>query len=98
MRKTFSLHAPGKADARVLDAIKHEVRKYVKRERRKTPPEGFDTWQFACKVGITPELAEAVPLPDVSGALDRVAQGGADAVFIELVATPVTHRAGDGLA
>jgi hypothetical protein len=55
MKKIFSLKSPPKADARVLEAVKNELRKYVQREQRKTPPEGFNRWEFACKVG--PEAA-----------------------------------------
>ena len=58
MKKTFSLHAPGLADARVVEAIKHEVRRYVKRERSKRLPEGFEVWEFSCKVGSDPSSAE----------------------------------------
>jgi hypothetical protein len=34
MKKTFQLHVPGKKDSRVLESIKLEITKYVKRERR----------------------------------------------------------------
>ena len=34
MKKTFQLHVPGKEDSRVLESIKLEITKYVKRERR----------------------------------------------------------------
>jgi hypothetical protein len=69
MKKTFQLKEPGKDDQRVLDAIKHEVRKYVKRERRKTLTTGVDFWDFDCKVGASPaepavkHLAEGWPAP-----------------------------------
>jgi hypothetical protein len=92
MKKNFPLHHPRKADARVLDAIKHEVRKYVQRERRKPLPEDCDTWQFSCRVGPAPEQAENVALPEISAALDRVAAAGPDQVFIELRATPARRR------
>ena len=42
MRKTFQLHVEGKNLDRVLDAVKHEIRKYIKRERRRDLPEGAD--------------------------------------------------------
>lgn len=38
--KTFQLHVEGKNRDRVLDAVKHEIRKYIKRERRRDVPEG----------------------------------------------------------
>ncbi len=41
MKKNFPLKAPGKEDARVRDKIRHEINKYVRRERKKTVPEGF---------------------------------------------------------
>ncbi len=92
MKKNFPLHHPRKADARVLDAIKHEVRKYVQRERRKTLPEGFDTWNFSCRVGPTEDATTTVALTNISGALDQVAAGGPDHLFIELRSVPGLRR------
>jgi hypothetical protein len=86
MKKTFPLTQPGKTDARVLDAIKHDVRKYVKRERRKPLPEGFDLWAFNCQVGPDAATVEAKPLKEISAAIDRVAQAGATHVYIEILA------------
>ncbi|MEO6245392.1 MAG: DUF6172 family protein [Opitutaceae bacterium] len=88
MKKTFSLHDPVKADARVLDAIKHEVRKYVRREHRKPLPEGFNRLDFDCKVGASADDAAPVALPDVSAALDAVARAGGPAVYIEIASRP----------
>lgn len=96
MKKNFPLQAPGKADARVHDKIKHEVNKYVARERRKPLPEGADLWEFHCRVGAAAETAESTPLPDVSHAIDRVAQTGVKQVFIEILATPAQRRARRG--
>jgi hypothetical protein len=88
MKKNFPLHQPGKADARVLDAIKHDVRKYVQRERRKTLPKGFGQWNFAVRVGAEAASAEPRGLKEVSAALDAVAQTGAASVYVEIVASP----------
>jgi hypothetical protein len=88
MRKTFALTQPGKADARVLDAIKHEVRKYVKRERRKPVPPGYDTWEFDCKVGPAEANAQSTTLGEVSAAIDSAAGTGAQSVFVEIMAIP----------
>ena len=91
MKKNFPLQAPGKADARVLDAIKHEVRKYVRREHRKPPPDGFDRLEFECKVGANAAEATVVSLHDVSSALDTVARAGGSTAFVEIVPRPA-HR------
>lgn len=92
MKKTFSLQAPRKADARVLDAVKHEVRKYVRREHRKPLPEGFDRLEFTCKIGASPESAIVVPLKGVSAALDDVARDGGTVAYVEISAQPTQRR------
>lgn len=91
MKKNFPLHLPGKADERVLDSIKHDVRKYIKRERGKTLPEGFTVWEFDCKIGPTPDSAETQPLANLGPAIDAIAQAGATAVYIEILARPATR-------
>ena len=91
MKKTFPLIASHKASARVLDAVKHEIRKYVKRERRKAVPAGFDEWEFACKIGIEAGAAESKALRDVASAVDAIAASGASSVYVEVIAVPA-HR------
>ena len=91
MKKTFSLKAPGKEDARVRDKIRQEINKYVRRERKKDVPEGFDLWNLNCKVGASAEAAEALPLKEVGGAIEKVALAGATEVYIEIVAV-AGHR------
>lgn len=86
MKKTFPLHAPGKADERVVESIKHEVRKYVKRERGKSLPTGFDQWDFNCRVGLSATAATTRDLRDVASAIDEVVQLGSAEVYIEILA------------
>jgi hypothetical protein len=86
MKKTFPLKEPSKADARVVEAVKFEVRKYLKRERRKKLPEGFDQWDFACKVGLDPTSAETKTVNDVFPSIDAVAQTGSPQVYVEVLA------------
>ena len=88
MKKNFPLREPGKADARVIEAIKHDVRKYVKRERKKTLPPDFDLWEFACKVGVDQASAVVTPLRDVGAGIDAVVGGGSEAVYVEVIAVP----------
>ena len=91
MKKTFPLRRPGVADQRVVETIKRDVRRYVKRERAKTPPAEFDVWEFHCKGGPTAANAESRALKEITGAIDAVAATGAEAVFIELAAVPAAH-------
>jgi hypothetical protein len=85
MKKTFRLKEPGKVDARVVEAVKFEVRKYLKRERRKQLPEGFDQWDFACKIGPEQAVAETKSVQDVFLAIDEVAKTDSPQVYVELI-------------
>jgi len=84
MKKTFPLHLEGKHPDRVMDAIKHELNRYVKRERRRALPEGVDYWDFDCKFGLDADSAEPVHLKDLGHRLDAAAQGGAAQVYVEV--------------
>ena len=85
MKKNFSLQIEGKNPDRVLEAVKHEIRKYFKRERNRALPKGVDFWDFDCKVGLTAETAEAVKVSAVIESLDALAKEGASSVYVEIL-------------
>lgn len=91
MKKIFPLKVPDRVDARVVEAVKNDVRKYVKRERRKTLPEGFDEWHFNCRAGPDEVSARACALGDLSAAIDDVANAGGGEIYIEILAAPGHH-------
>ncbi len=91
MKKIFPLTAPGKADQRVVESVKSDIRKYVKRERRKTLPEGFTQWDFACKAGPSRDSATTCKLAEVGAGIDAVVNSGAKEVYVEILAVP-GHR------
>ena len=95
MKKTFKLQVEGKHSDRLLEAIKHEVRKYVKRERRKTLPAGVDFWAFDCKFGVTAEQAEVVRLGEITKKMDEVASAGGDSFYVEIIAAHGVRKARD---
>lgn len=86
MKKTFQLSIEGKNRDRVLDAIKHEIRKYVKRQRRVALPEGVDYWDFDCRFGTSEENATGVHFATIIALIDTVAKDGGDAFYLELLA------------
>lgn len=86
MKKTFQLNIEGKNRDRVLEATKHEIRKYVKRQRRVPLPEGVDFWDFDCKFGAREENAVVVHFATITGLIDAVAKEGGDAFYLELLA------------
>ena len=86
MRKTFQLNIEGKNRDRLLDAIKHELRKYVKRQRRVPLPEGADFWDFDCRFGLTQDQAEVVHFAELLPRVDAAAKEGADSFYVEMLA------------
>jgi Family of unknown function (DUF6172) len=88
MKKTFPLHVPGKEDKRVLEMIKLELTKYVKRERRKTLPPEMNVWDFQCRVGVASATAVAVAFSDLFTAVETVALTGSGEVHVEILAVP----------
>ena len=91
MKKTFSLSAPDRNPQRVIDAIKHDVRKYVKRERRKALPADTDFWDFACKVGTTITDATIKPLHEINATIESLAAEDATTIYLEIIAVGGRH-------
>ncbi len=87
MKKTFKLDIEGKNRDRVLEAIKNEVRKYVKRERRRELPEGVDFWDFDCRFGATEEQAVVAHLATLTGLMDGIAKEGGSQFYVEILAS-----------
>jgi hypothetical protein len=85
MRKTFELQVEGREPARVVEGVKHELKKYLKRERGKALPTGIDFWDFDCKVGKTAEEAVVTHVGDLNAAIDQVVALGAPSVYIEVL-------------
>lgn len=88
MRKTFQLQVEGKHPDRLVEAIKNEIRKYIKRERRRDLPEGSDFWDFDCKFGATQESAEVVELPTINKLIDGIVKEAGKQFYVEILAKP----------
>jgi len=86
MKKTFQLAQEGKNPDRLLEATKHEIRKYIKRERRRALPEGVDFWDFDCKFGPTQESAAVAHLAELMPLIDGVATSGGTQFYVEILA------------
>ncbi|HHH37394.1 MAG TPA: hypothetical protein ENK77_02120 [Epsilonproteobacteria bacterium] len=90
MKKIFPLQHPKKKPERIVEAIKHEVRKYTQRERRKTLPDAEKMyWDFECQFGETSTSAESVHFSGIIEGLDKVAAAGWDSCYIEIIAKAV---------
>ena len=60
MKKTFQLTHPKIKPARLIEAVRRDVKKYLKREKRKSLPDGVDYWEFDCRFGYTEAKAEII--------------------------------------
>ena len=87
MKKLFQLTLEGRNRDRLLDASKHEVRKYVARQRRAVLPEGVDYWDFACRFGSTEADATEVHFATLIGLMDEAGKAGADGFFVSILGT-----------
>ncbi len=88
MKKDFKLTDPKKAPARQVEAVKHDIRKYLARERRKTPQEGADYWDFDCRMGKSKESASDVHVADIFKGIDKIVAEGALQFYMEITAKP----------
>ena len=90
MKKIFKLRDEKKHEDRVLEAVKHDIRKYVKREKKKKLADAKLTyWDFDCKVGATSDTAEVVEFDALIKALDAVKATGATECYVEILAKVV---------
>lgn len=86
MKKTFSFEMPNHKPPRVIEAIKAEINRYIKRERRKPLPEGVDFWDFDCRTGKDAETAEPVHVSEITKNIDTASQEYWVAIYIEILA------------
>lgn len=95
MKKSFPLTSATHKPARVIEGIKAEIRKYLKRERRKPLPEEVDFWDFDCRAGKDEPSATTIHVSEITKPVDTAAENGWDAIYIEILAKPAKRTAKD---
>ena len=88
MKKTFSLTHEKIKPARLVDSIKHEVKKYIKRERNKKLDEGVDFLDFDCKYGLDEKTADVVHLSALNKSIDDAVEKNLESFYIEIISKP----------
>jgi hypothetical protein len=91
MKKTFQLTHPKIKRDRLVEAVRHEIKKYIKRERNKKLPEGVDFWDFDCKFGPVAEEAKVIHLSEITKAIDQIEAQQLETFYLEILAKP-GHR------
>lgn len=92
MKKTFALtHAKLNTD-RLVDSIKHELKKYLNRERGKKLPEGTDYWTFDCRFGPSEAVAEESFPSNINKQIDKAVAEGWSEFYVEIIARACRHK------
>ncbi|MEO1856928.1 MAG: DUF6172 family protein [Rubritalea sp.] len=89
MRKVFSLIDEKKKPARMVEAAKNTINKYIKRERKKTLTEGMDFWDFDCQFGADAEVALPVHFSQLFVAIDQAEKDALESFYVEIIAKEV---------
>ena len=88
MRKTFVLTHEKIKVARLIDAAKHDVKKYLKRERNKKLPEGADFWDFDCRFGHSQPDARSITLAQINKSIDEAESLQLESFYLEILVKP----------
>ncbi len=91
MKKTFKLSHEKLKLPRLVDAIKHEVKKYLKRERRRALPEDADYWDFDCKFGVDEASAEVIHVSEINKKISWAEAEGLESFYLEILVKPCTR-------
>ena len=88
MKKTFELIHPKIKPARLIEAARRDVKKYLKRENRKSLPDDFDCWNFDCKFGSSVEKAEVILSSEISKCISEAEAESLKSFYLEILAKP----------
>ena len=89
MKKLFLIDIPNKTRERQVDSIKNDIRKYIKREKSKKLPVGFNSWFFDCKFGEAQDSAKEINFADIIKSIDFAQKENYDSFYLEIVAKAV---------
>ncbi len=91
MKKTFKLSHPKIKLPRLVEAIKYEVKKYIKRERRKALPPEVDFWDFDCRFGDDEASSEVIHLSAINKSISQAEAKQLESFYLEILVKP-GHR------
>jgi hypothetical protein len=91
MKKTFIFAHPKIKRPRRVEAIKHEVKKYLKRERNKKLPPTVDFWDFDCRFGDDEANSEVIHVSAINKSIDQADSRQLESFYLEILAKP-GHR------
>lgn len=96
MRKTFELTHPKIKTARRVESVRRDVKRYLRRERKKALPDGVDFWDFDCKFGHTEKESEVIHLSEIGKCIDEAEKLSLTSFYIEILAKKGYRRKNQG--
>ena len=91
MKKTFAMTHPKLKVPRLVEAIKYEVKKYIKRERRKPLPPNVDYWDFDCRYGVDEASSEVIHMSAINKSISQAEAEQLGSFYLEILVKP-GHR------
>lgn len=91
MKKTYQLHVEGKNPDRLLESIKNEIRKYLKRERKKDLPDQANYITFNCKIGPNEQDTKELHAGEIIQNIDAIVKAGKKSFFVEITSAYATR-------
>lgn len=88
MKKTFKLSHEKIQLERLVESIKHEIKKYIKRERSKPLTDDADFLDFDCKFGESVDVCDEIHLSEINKSIDEVVIQRLDAFYLEVLSKP----------
>ena len=92
MKKTFKMTHPKLKVPRLVEAIKYEVKKYIKRERRKSLPPDVDFWDFDCRFGSDEASSEVIHLSAINKSISLAEAKQLESFYLEILVKPGHRR------
>ena len=88
MKKTFKMTHPKIKVPRLVEAIKYEVKKYIKRERRKALPPDVDFWDFDCRFGADEASSNVIHLSAINKSISQADSKQLESFYLEILVKP----------
>ena len=88
MKKTFKTTHPKIKVPRLFEAIKYEVKKYLKRERNKALPPEVDFWDFDCRFGPDEARSEVIHVSAINKSISAAEEQQLESFYLEILAKP----------
>ena len=85
MNKSYKLIEEKRNKDRVVESIKYEIRKYIKREKNKPLPEDVDFWKLECKISKNSDELAFVEFQNLIRTIDILVLEEAEILNIEIL-------------